>query len=100
MHMLPLNINKSNISLTSENYYALYLSIVSYLTPEQAFALLETGVKKRLLGEQDTIDMKKMRRQGWTFKDIAEAYGIKDSTVYKRLKNYDKKQHQLYMIAS
>lgn len=66
----------------SENYYALYISIIKRLTPEQSFELLSTGSIKKQCNPKDVQDMIKLKAQGMTYSELAEAFGISIDTAY------------------
>lgn len=67
------------------NWYALALSIINNVLPEQAFSLLENGKTTKKYNTVNLEDMIKLRQQGMTYKAIGEIYGIKESAVCKRI---------------
>lgn len=73
------------------NIAAMYIAILrdDVATPEQAFAIIEDSVHK--LTDKDTADMINMRIGGMSYKEIAEIYGISDSSVIRRIKRYKKR---------
>lgn len=74
----------------SENYYALYISILKCLTPEQSFELLSTGRIKRECNPEDVEDMIKLKAEGMTYRELSEAYGISEDTAYHRISRWRK----------
>lgn len=82
----------------NENHCALTLAILSpvFLTPEQSFECLTSGIVKRKKGQrntsglktEDTADMIQMRLEGMTYRQIAECYGIDQHAVHSRIKRF------------
>ncbi|WP_034849678.1 hypothetical protein [Clostridium hydrogeniformans] len=78
-----------------ENLLALHIAIQHKTTQERAFAMLDnlidTGKLRKkyvkLKGE-DTKDMIELRKQGLLIKEIAEIYGVCDSNICRRIKEY------------
>lgn len=70
----------------SENYYALAISIIKGLPPEQSFELLSTGKVKQKCNPEDIQDLVRLKDMGMTYEELAEAYGISIDTVYTRIK--------------
>lgn len=73
-----------------DNWYALIVSILKGVLPEQAFELMENNTYKPLYGSDHTSDMIKMHEQGMTYRDIGEIYGISESAICKRIKHIKK----------
>jgi hypothetical protein len=77
-----------------ENIAAMYIAILrdDVFTPEQAFRILEgKDIVRHRTSNEDTEDMIAMREQGMTYREIGEIYGMAESSVLKRIKNYKKK---------
>lgn len=72
------------------NIAAMYIAILSegIATPEQAFAVVEDTPITKATNDEDVLDMIAMRKQGMTYKSIAEIYGSTDSNIYHRIKRY------------
>lgn len=81
---------------TSYNTAALVLAITykHYITPEAAFQLLEVNNIHKVT-DQDKEDMLKLREQGLSYSKIAQLYGLTDSNVYKKLRDYMAKKETL-----
>lgn len=75
----------------SENYYALAISIIKGLPPEQSFELLSTGKIKRKCNPEDIEDLIKLKAMGMTYEELAEAYGIRVDAVYARIKRANRR---------
>lgn len=69
----------------SENYYALAISIIKGLPPEQSFELLSTGRIKQKCNLEDTEDLIKLKDQGMTYAELGEVFGISASAAYRRI---------------
>lgn len=72
-----------------DGWYALCIAIlIENTTIEQAFQLYNTGKRKRLLTEEDTKDMIKLK-ETCTFKEISYIYGgITESSLCNRIMRY------------
>lgn len=68
-----------------ENYYALAISIIKGLPPEQSFELLSTGRVKQKCNPDETEDLVKLKDQGMTYEEVAEIFGISADTAYRRI---------------
>lgn len=74
------------------NYYALCISILCDCLPETAFKKLQADdpslVKDgfRVLNDDDLKDMIAMKRQGLTYRQIAEFYGVDNALLHKKIK--------------
>lgn len=69
-----------------ENYYALAISIIKGLHPEQSFELLETGRVKQKCNPEDLDDILKLQAMGMSYEELGEAYGISEFAAYARVK--------------
>lgn len=76
------------------NIAAMYIAILreDVATPEQAFAVIENTSIIKATTDEDVKDMIAMRKQGLTYKAIAEIYGSTDSNIYHRIKRYKEKE--------
>ena len=82
---------------TRENVAAMYIAILrdDVFTPEQAFRVLENkDIERHKVSDADVRDMFEMRKQGMTYREIGEIYGLHHSRVYRRIKNYEKRISQ------
>ncbi len=75
----------------SENYYALIISILKGLTPEQSFELLNTGRIKEKYDPEDVKDMIKLKAMGMTYKELAEAFNISVDCAYHRISRFNRR---------
>lgn len=88
-----------------DNWLALGIAILSpkFITPEEAFDLLyieERATRgkpsrryNKTIDDKDIKDMMKLKfEQGYTYKEIADMYGVTAYTVYGRIRNYKKKE--------
>lgn len=87
-----------------DNWLALGIAILSpkFVTPEEAFDLLYIEQRttrhkptKRLnktINDKDIEDMMKLKfEQSYTYKEIADMYGLSADAVYGRIRRYKKK---------
>jgi len=74
----------------AENYCALALCILTNMVPEQAFrrAGCESPETKTQQRKRETAEMLDLRRKGFTYEQIGQLYGVRQETVWKRLKKY------------
>lgn len=79
----------------NENYYALIISVLLCLTPEQSFELLNTGRIAKRCDPKDVEDMVKFQSIGMTYRELAEAYGISIDTAFHRVSRWKKRRPQL-----
>ena len=77
-----------------ENIAAIYIAICSdeFMIPEKAFTVLEGNTFH--IKDEDVEDMVKMKKQGMTYRKIAEIYGTSDSNVYHRIRRYRAKKEK------
>lgn len=69
------------------NWAALCVAILTTNTIEESLELIFKGkVYGRILTEEDTEDMKELKKQGLTYDEIGEIYNISKSGVCRRLK--------------
>ncbi len=69
-----------------EGYYALIISIIADVTPEQAFEMYSSGNKPRVkIDKQDEILMLSLKQKGHTNKAIGQLFGINEFTLSKRV---------------
>ncbi|HYF75289.1 MAG TPA: hypothetical protein VD757_01770 [Candidatus Nitrosocosmicus sp.] len=72
-----------------ENYYALMVCIIKNCSPEQAFRYLENGKKGRS-GKAETqqliAEIKRLKDQGKTYREIGAMYNMTAGNIYRRLK--------------
>lgn len=75
----------------NENWYALCISILTKLTPDQAFMCLQNPNFKHAALEVDEIkEMKRLREQEhYTCKDLAEMFGIHRCTIARLFKRIE-----------
>lgn len=78
-----------------ENWYALCISILSNLEPDQAFELFYANKQRKQrqsnsLTDADTQEMIRLRETK-TYKEIGEIFGITDKVVYARIKRFKSK---------
>ena len=79
------------------NVAAMYIAILrdDVFTVEQAFRILEDkDIVRHRTSSEDTEDMIAMREQGMTYREIGEIYGMAESSILKRIKNYEKRISQ------
>ncbi|WP_088187574.1 hypothetical protein [Desulfosporosinus sp. FKA] len=75
--------------MNQENYYALALSIIGGYLPETSFAKLASphpDLVKRIILPEDLTLMKRYRKQGLTYKQIGDIFGLGMDVVYARIK--------------
>jgi len=79
-----------------ENWCALCLAIIKSFTPEQSFEVLnrKPGIKQKHNKSITKLDVEQMirYRKTKTYKEIGEMFGLKDTAVYKRIKDYKAKR--------
>ena len=74
-----------------ENTMALTLAILSerFLLPEQAWDKLENPDRQKFsLTDEDKEDILAMRKQGCTWRDIGQIYGIDHSAMCNVIRRY------------
>lgn len=77
-----------------ENWAALFISIYKSVPPEAAFFMIENAkpisdiAYTTVFTEKDTEDMVKLREMKITYREIREMYGLKDCTVFTRIKRF------------
>jgi hypothetical protein len=73
-------------------YYALTISILTNCLPEKAIAVMEDGNnplhKRSYMTQSDMADAEKMFREGMTYRQIGEIYGLPRAVFAKRLQRY------------
>lgn len=76
------------------NIAAMYIAILreDIATPEQAFAVISNTSAIKAIKDEDVKDMIAMKKQGLTYKQIAEIYGSTDSNIHHRIKRYKGKK--------
>jgi hypothetical protein len=74
----------------NENFCALVISILKNCTPEQAFKCLDTGSTYVTKGEAllDAPEMIEQKKQGFTYNQIGEMFGVSGHVVFRRIKRY------------
>lgn len=73
------------------NIAALAIAILKGISPEQAFAILEGKNIITVYNEEDIKDMVRLHDQGFSYRQIAEMYGLTKDAVQKRINRYKKK---------
>lgn len=76
-----------------ETYYALLIAILTPCTPEQAFGLMESGEKKHVdswIRTEMLKEMIRLKKQGLTYQQIGDIYGLGKDDVFKRIKRANK----------
>ncbi len=74
-------------SMENEGYYALLISIIANVTPDQAFAMYTTGKKPRIaLDKRADVEMLTLRQRGYTNEVIGEMFGITQCAISRRVK--------------
>jgi len=75
------------------NIAAMYIAILrdDIATPEQAFAIISEIPIEKVYGDEDILDMVKMKQQGMYYKDIGQVYGISKDAARRRIERYRKK---------
>ena len=72
------------------NWAALCVAILTTNTVEQSLELIFEGkLSGRILTDEDTEDMRKLKKQGLTYAELGEIYNIGASGICRRLK-YEK----------
>lgn len=82
----------------AENWYALLIAIKRSVTVEQAFDMFEKGKlgkKNKLITDKDIEDMRAMKKQGFTYKEIGEIYCTTKDSVCHRLQYAKKKMEMI-----
>ena len=74
-----------------DNWCVLGLCIFKKITPEQALLTFRGKQPKQDICSDRIVDMCKMRKQGMTYQEIANQYGITASGVFRNIKRYAKK---------
>ena len=78
--------------MAPENYYALLVSILANVPPDEAFELLESGKRPKRIGA-NVIDINEMKRlkhkKKMTYQQIGDLYGVSKFTVYNRIRRFD-----------
>lgn len=72
------------------NIAALTIAILSNKTPEQAFAVLTEESMTKVYSDKDVIDMVRFQKQGMTYREIGEMYGINKDAVRNRMRKKKK----------
>ena len=72
------------------NIAALTIAILSNKTPEQAFAVIEETSPTKVYDDRDVIDMVRFQKQGMTYREIGEMYGINKDAVRNRMRKKKK----------
>lgn len=68
------------------NFAAFALAILKPMTIEQAFEMVQTGVKRNnRYTKEDEQDMIEMRKLGLTYVEIGDAYGVTASCIRKKI---------------
>jgi len=81
----------------NENWYIFCIAIFKNITVEQAFNVWEgLNPKNNSIVAADVADMREMRKT-MTYKAIGEIYGITDGAVFRRLKDYKRKNRSTAM---
>jgi len=86
----------SAVYAEKDAWYALTISILKGVPPENAYRLYEKGpngfnYRHSTLTDKDTEDMIAMREEGMYYKKIGEIYDMKPSAVYNRINRYKQK---------
>jgi hypothetical protein len=79
----------------NDNWAALCVSIVKGVSPEVAFLLLNNpGIKNYgyAFTDEDTKDMVEFKKQGLTYKEIADIYGLNKDMIFRRIKRFNKRR--------
>jgi len=71
------------------NYLALYISIMTGYFPEIAFQKLE-GEQRIQLSAQDYHDVLALKAAGFTWKEIAELYGLSQAAILGRIYRFQR----------
>lgn len=68
------------------NFAAFALAVLKPLTVEQAFEMIQAGVKRNnKYTKKDEQDMIEMRKQGMTYAAIGNAYGVTTSCIRRKI---------------
>lgn len=73
-----------------ENWCALFIAIQLPVTPERAFEILNNDKGKKSsnkwVTDKDVEDMKKLKKQGVTYPELAEMYGLNPTLICRYVK--------------
>jgi hypothetical protein len=73
----------------SLNYYALAVSILNSCLPETAFEKLQSEHPDKVvafISDEDAIDMRKLKAEGYSYYEIAEMYGVTYYAAYHNIR--------------
>lgn len=72
--------------MDNEGYYALYISILANVTPDQAFEMYFSGKKPRMkFDKEDEELILSLKQKGYTNRAIGQLFGINEFTLAKRV---------------
>ncbi len=79
---------------TLENYLALAVAILANCDSEVAFHMLEYGpagkhLKREDIRETDIMEMSKLKKAGYTYRQIGAMYGLTHGAVYNRIRRFE-----------
>ena len=77
--------------MANENWYALCLSILKNHDPDQAMSIIETGVKlptSTIQNPERTKLMHEMRKEGHTWKQVGDYFGVSPDNAYRKVQRY------------
>ena len=92
-----INNNSDLYENKKVNYYSLILSILKGLSVDESLYYMQTG--KRSVGNPVNVSKETigdLRKEGYTYRKIAEIYDVDVSTIYKRYNGYEKTQNKKY----
>lgn len=72
-----------------DNWYVLLICILKPVTVEKAFDLFEgvfPKVNNTAITLNDVEDMIKLKREGLTYRELGEMYGLSKDAVHKRIR--------------
>ena len=78
----------------NNNWAALCVSILKGVLPEVAFSILNNPDIKdygKAFTDEDTRDMVELKKQGLTYKEIADIYGLNKGVIFRRIKRLNKR---------
>jgi len=85
----------------SLNYFALAVSILSTCPPETAFEKLQNEHPDKVstvISDDDVLDMRKIKAEGYFYYEIAEMYGITNHAAHYNIKRRKLKGDEGYEL--
>jgi hypothetical protein len=81
----------TSVHPVQENYFALVVSILAVVPPEQAFMMLETGRRpmRGNVGPDDAAELARLvEEDGMTYREVGAMYGVGKYTVFYWVKKW------------